>query len=97
MSEKSLIEDKLRSIFEKALSPIDIFDNKAKLEMEILGDELGFKSRHLLIIYYAVEKEFEIKISEKVVLEGKFNTFNNILQCIYQEKGIYEQNVNCCY
>ena len=90
MLNKKQIEEKLESIFESALSPISIFNNSDKLDMNLLGEELGFRSRHLLFIYCAIEKDFQMKIPAQIILEGKFNTFNNILKCIYKEKGINE-------
>lgn len=90
MSEKVLIENKLKDIFIAACSPINIFKNDSSLDMELLGNILGLSSRHLLFIYFAIEREFQIKIPEYAITEGKFNTFNNILKCIYKEKGINE-------
>jgi len=79
-----LIETQLRGIFAAALDSEDIFDDFAKLDMPLLGNVLGLKSRHLLFIYEAVQRNFNINIPEQFIVEGRFNTFNNIMECVCQ-------------
>ncbi|MCX7923053.1 MAG: peptide maturation system acyl carrier-related protein [Clostridia bacterium] len=55
---------------------------------ELLGRYMQLKARDLLYLYFEVEKEFNIKIPEEAIAEGKFNTLNNIAQIIHKQKQL---------
>ncbi|MCX7749033.1 MAG: peptide maturation system acyl carrier-related protein [Clostridia bacterium] len=54
-------------------------------DKELLGDAWGFEPRHLLYLFFDVEKNFGIAIPEKDIAEGKFNTINNIAAVIVKQ------------
>lgn len=70
----------------------EIFRNRLEMDIEsyeedsldknLFGDQFMLKPRDLLCIFVDVEREFGISIPENVVLEGKFNTINNIADIV---------------
>ncbi len=50
-----------------------------------LGDKINFAPRDLLILFYEIEKEFSISIPESDIINGKFDTFNNIVEIIKKQ------------
>lgn len=86
--EATTTESKLKEIFINRLG-FD-FDKLQEqdpdiLNKNLLGKEFQLASRDLLYIFFDVEKEFSIKVSQSNILSG-FNTFNKILSCINQSK-----------
>ena len=80
------IEKKLEDIFRYV--GIDFGVNEKLRGENLLGIKIGLKARDLLIIYLKIEKMFKIKIPEKAIVNGEFNTYGSILNIIKNEKGI---------
>jgi peptide maturation system acyl carrier-related protein len=74
---------------------LKIFNNRFnidfnKLENEFFNENLledGFRltSRDLLYIYFDVMREYNITITEEDIVQGKFLTFNGILEIIQKQ------------
>ncbi|WP_244648311.1 peptide maturation system acyl carrier-related protein [Ruminiclostridium herbifermentans] len=88
---KRNIEKELENIFINRFG-LDFTKMEAKNDY-LLGSNIKLAPRDLLYIFVDVEKEFNIKISESFIIEGKFNTFNNILNYIKNERESC-QNLN---
>jgi acyl carrier protein len=54
-------------------------------DQHFLGYKVGLGPSELLYIYFDLEKEFEITISEEHIVSGRFSTFNNIVKIIFDE------------
>lgn len=76
------IDKKLKGIFLSRFG-LDMENlNKDHLDKELLGFRFRFKARDLLCLHHFVEKEFDIVIPEEAIVEGRFNTYNNILAIV---------------
>lgn len=76
-SLKNILEEKL--LINTKILGLDFFDE------ELLGDVICLKARDLLRLYFEVQKEFKIEVSEDDINHGKFNTLNNIVDIVYKE------------
>ncbi len=82
---KRNIEKELENIFLKRFKlNFTEMDIEAKND-HLLGSNINLSPRDLLYIFIDIEEEFKITIPESYIIEGKFNTFNNILQIIKDE------------
>lgn len=75
------IESKLSDIFYKVVD-INFNKNSCLKEKLLFSLDLRLEPRDLVIILIDIQNTFGIKISEKVLLDRKFSTFNNILRII---------------
>ncbi len=82
---KRNIEKELENIFVKRFK-LDFteMDIEAKNDY-LLGSNIKLTPRDLLYVFVDIEEEFKITIPESYIIEGKFSTFNNILQIIKDE------------
>ena len=82
---KRNIEKELENIFLKRFK-LDFkeMDIEAKNDY-LLSSNIKLAPRDLLYVFVDIEEEFKIAIPESYVIEGRFNTFNNILQIIKDE------------
>jgi len=53
--------------------------------MHLLGAKIRMKTLELLYLFNDIEKKFDISIPQEAVVLGRFSTFNNILEIIYEE------------
>lgn len=75
----------LKNIFARRFD-IDMEQKEgALLDKHLLGIDIGLEPRDLIYLYFDIEKEFDINIPDEDVAEGKFNTFNNIAEIIYNQ------------
>ncbi|SHK27219.1 acyl carrier protein [Clostridium cavendishii DSM 21758] len=88
MEEKNIefhrdrVYDTLKNIFMQRFS-IDIVQQEGKfLDKHLLGWDIGLSARDLLYLYFDIEKEFGVTIPEDDIAEGKFTTFNNIVEML---------------
>ena len=51
----------------------------------LLGSKIRMAPRDLLYLHSDIEKEFNIKIPEKHIVDGKFSSINNIVQIVCDE------------
>lgn len=82
----SICIEKLKKIFKDRFSiHLNQFGDDS-LDKNLLSHEMGLSARDLVYIFFDVEKEFEITIPQNYIAEGRFNTFNNILDIIKRLK-----------
>ncbi len=82
----SAVYDIVKKIFNKRFNiNLDEKDN-TQLNKSLLGKEWGLEARDLLYIYFDIEREFGISISEEVIEEGNFDSVNNIISAIELNK-----------
>jgi len=55
------------------------------LDKHLLGMDIGLEARDLIYLYFDIEKEFDITLPDEDIAEGKFTTFNNIAEIIYNQ------------
>jgi peptide maturation system acyl carrier-related protein len=79
---KDNIEIRLNDIFKDRFK-ID-FDGKEKelLNANLLGSSIYLTPTDLLYLFRDIENEFDINIPQKEVVDGKFSSFNNIVEII---------------
>lgn len=88
------IKERLKTVFEKRLQikledfGSDIFD------CHFFSYKLGIAPRHLIYLFFDIEKEFQMEIPQEDINVGKFSTFNNIVDIIYQQLQISEDKVS---
>jgi len=74
-------ENVLNEIFKRRIN-ID-FKQKARLKKEkLFGEKINCPVRELVLILYDLERELKIKVSEDDIVNGKFDTYNHILEII---------------
>ena len=79
----SAVFDIVKKIFNKRFNiNLDEKDN-TQLNKSLLGK---LEARDLLYIYFDIEREFGISISEEVIEEGNFDSVNNIISAIELNK-----------
>lgn len=54
-------------------------------DKHLLGYTMGMRPRHLVYLFFEIEKVFGITISEKYIIGGNFSTFASIVQIIHNE------------
>ncbi len=91
MSEQQLYDDiefRLNRIISQR------FENDAQVILKDKDAYLlrnGLKASDLLYLYFDIEKEFNIKISQRFILNGCFKTIYGIIKLIYDQ--LEENNV----
>lgn len=79
------IVGKLKEIFKVRLSlDFDLFE-PAMLSEPLLGRKIGLAPRDLIYIFFDIEEQFGIRIPEEKIVDGQFNTFNNIYQIVFNQ------------
>ena len=62
---------------------IDIDSFKEDIsDKEFLGKDIGMGPRDLVYLFSDIENEFEIKIPQEPIVEGRFNTFNHVVDLV---------------
>lgn len=77
------INNKLNDIFIQKFSLNVAQLNESELEKDLLSSDIGFEPRDLVYLYFDIEKEFNISISQADIYEGRFNSYNNICDMIH--------------
>ncbi len=79
------IKKRLDGIFKKRFG-VDIGAMKEEFkDKKLLGREIGMPPRDLLYLFFDIEKEFAISISQESIATGKFSTYSNICKIISNE------------
>ena len=77
------VEKRLLEIFEKLKLDTDkVISNKNE---KLLGKKIGLNARDLLILFFRIEEEFNIKIPESIITEVKFTTFKEMEEIIEEQ------------
>jgi peptide maturation system acyl carrier-related protein len=71
----------MQRLFQLNMDELLSADGQA-LDKNLMGDPFHLKPRDFLYLYDAVETQFAITISPKVIISGEFKTFHDILNCI---------------
>lgn len=79
MVTKEKIDFKLSEIF-RQITGIDFRENMDLKNQKLLGKSIGLTARELVHLYYMIEEQFGIEIGEEIILDGKFDIYNNILE-----------------
>ncbi len=81
--DTNLIKEKLIKLFESKLNVnVNEFNNDEFEYDNLLCAPLYFKARDLVKLYYFIEEEYKITIPNEFILNGKFNTIDNIIKMI---------------
>ena len=75
------IQVQLSSILRKRAN-IDFNTNSELRDEKLLGQKIGMPARELVLTLFDIEREFNTKIPEQDIIDGTFDTFNNILKII---------------
>jgi peptide maturation system acyl carrier-related protein len=75
------IQKTLVKILEKR-SGINFSEHAELCDTKLLGTVIGLPARELLHIYFDIEQQFGITISEEDIVSGKFDTFKHISEIV---------------
>ncbi|WP_313563152.1 peptide maturation system acyl carrier-related protein [Ruminiclostridium cellobioparum] len=76
---------RLKIIFKERFN-IDVDQKESTFfDRNLLYKEIGLEARDLLYLFFDIEKEYNITIPEEVIVDGKFNTFNKIVEIIHNQ------------
>ena len=79
--EKDIIKDKVLKLFQNRLNK-DFSGKEELLDVPLFGLEIGIHAFELVYIFFDIEREFNIHISEKDIQEGKLSTINTMINMI---------------
>lgn len=79
------IDSKLKDIFMNRFNINLCNTDVEELDANLLGKEFNLQPRDLLYLYCDIENIFGITIPQQEVAVGKFNTYNNIYEIIYNQ------------
>ncbi|MBU3107436.1 acyl carrier protein [Clostridium gasigenes] len=93
-SENIDINIKLNNQFKNVFG-INLFNNESNININdsLFGEKFRLRARDLMYLLDAIEKEFDIIISEDDIDNIKFNTINNIINIINKELQQKEREV----
>lgn len=77
---------KLKEIFENRFGINQTYWNNETVHKHLLSSSIGFAARDLIYLFFDIEKEFEVKIPEEYIVQGRFCSFSNILEMIKEIK-----------
>ena len=81
MVSREILDSELGKIFEQ-ITDIDFTKNEELKKEKLLGKKMGLTARELVHLYFLIEDQFKINIPNEIILEGKFDIYNNILEVI---------------
>lgn len=85
ISKHNTVYSTLKNVFKQRFD-IDVEQKEGTLfDKHLLGMDIGLEARDLVYLYFDIEREFGIAIPEEDIAGGKFNTFNNIAEIIYDQ------------
>lgn len=85
MDNRDFIKSELTSLFKEKYNLDFEGNHRENLDSHLLGEKIRLRTLDLLYIFDDVEKKFDISIPQEAVVLGRFSTFNNILEIIYEE------------
>lgn len=75
---KDVLEDIFLDIWH-----IDMRSNNELHREKLLGRRINMAARDLVILLFAIEERIHIRIDKVSIIEGKFDTFQHIMELIY--------------
>lgn len=76
------IDERLNDIFSKRFNIPHDFWNTENREQHFLGEKIGLIHTELVYLFFDVEKEFNIRLSERAIINEGFYSYNNVLKII---------------
>lgn len=73
-----------RIFLTKLCIDLDTFGSD-KYNQNLLEKKINIKARHLISLYFEIEKKFNISIPEEDIVSGNFKTINNISDIVLKE------------
>lgn len=85
MNKKIVLEviSQINSMFDRKLD----FSEEI-IKENILGNQICLNAEDLTYLFFALEKKYNIKIDQETVVEGLFNTIENIAQVIEEALAV---------
>lgn len=77
------VESRLALVFQKRVH----IDFKVRIDLrdeKLLGKKIGMYARDLLLILYDIEREFGMKVPDRYIIDGYFDTYNHIIDIIIE-------------
>lgn len=68
----------------KELTNTDFEINPFLRGEKLLGEKIGLKARDLVVLLYRTEEVFEVSIPDDFICEGNFDTYDHILELLFQ-------------
>ncbi len=68
----------------KELTNTDFEMNPFLRGEKLLGEKIGLKARDLVVLLYRTEEVFEVSIPDDFICEGNFDTYDHILELLFQ-------------
>ncbi|MCX7745303.1 MAG: peptide maturation system acyl carrier-related protein [Clostridia bacterium] len=82
--------EKLKSIFFNRFEMNLSKCSQEDFDRALLGSFFNLAPRDLIYLFFDIEKEFNINIPQDEIVEGRFNTINNIADMIDKQLSIKE-------
>lgn len=79
--EDKKISERLNEIFVNRKG-INLINECLLKDEKVFDFKIDMLPRELLLIFYDVEEQFCVKIPEKEIVSGRFDTFNHILEIV---------------
>lgn len=83
LTRENIREAIVNILKEKIVINHDFSDEKL-FGQELTGGALRLRAREMLRLFFEVENEFNTRIPEEKIIEGKFNTINDITEIVFQ-------------
>jgi peptide maturation system acyl carrier-related protein len=79
------IMEKLLAIF-KARFERDLSEYCPEIQNEhLLGSKIGMEPRHLIYLFFDIEREFGVTIPQEQIISGEFSNLSNIARMIQHQ------------
>ena len=73
------------SVVENIFADIWNIDMRSNIDLrneKLLGSRINMTARDLLVLLFMIEEELDIHIKNESIVNGKFDTFNHIVELI---------------
>ncbi len=79
---RNKINDKVKEVFLKLFQKDENMMQNDFCTYNFFGSKMGLLPGDVLAYLYAIEKEFDFQVPSAYILEGKFNTLENVTDII---------------
>ncbi len=85
-NKSKMVQEKIKNIFISRFEfDFGNFDEEQLFNKNLLGEEIGLLPRQLLYVFFDIEKEFNIQIPQECIVNGEFDTINNIVNIVLRQ------------
>lgn len=84
LNKKNTLRDIFQELFDIDISKL----SSEELEYKLLDKEFNFRARDLVYLFFEIENRFNIKIKENYIIQGQFQSINDIINIINYEVAI---------